>query len=142
MKKIIALVLTAVMLVALAVSASAIQDHADGKTTNFWRDDKTNVAHSFVESYLARILPSLHHEYLAPLHFLHLLLLGDVAQPILHQDPCFHAPTFSLSSCSSLPSSFFLFLVVLIVGLSILSLRFVDINSNLSTFIPFFFSKV
>ncbi|MBR6920979.1 MAG: hypothetical protein IKH51_02175 [Clostridia bacterium] len=47
MKKIIALVLTAVMLVALAVSASAIQDHADGKTTNFWRDDKTNVAHSF-----------------------------------------------------------------------------------------------
>lgn len=47
MKKIIALALTAVMLVALAVSASAIQDHAEGKTTNFWRDDKTNVAHSF-----------------------------------------------------------------------------------------------
>ena len=42
-----AVAIAAVMLVALAVSAAAIQDHADGKTTNFWRDDKTNVAHSF-----------------------------------------------------------------------------------------------
>ncbi|MBQ7700723.1 MAG: hypothetical protein IJT49_10345 [Clostridia bacterium] len=47
MKKVIAIALTAVMLVVLAVSASAIQEHAEGKTTNFWRDDKTNVPHSF-----------------------------------------------------------------------------------------------
>ena len=47
MKKVLAIALTAVMLVVLAISAAAIQDHADGKTTNFWRDDKTNVAHSF-----------------------------------------------------------------------------------------------
>ena len=43
MKKIIAFVLVAVM---LAITANAVIRN-DGHTTDFWRDDKTNVKHSF-----------------------------------------------------------------------------------------------
>ena len=47
MKKVLAIVLAIAMLAVLGLTASAVQDHAEGKTTNFWRDDKTNVKHSF-----------------------------------------------------------------------------------------------
>ncbi len=46
MKKVLAIVIAVAMLAMLALTASAMHDHSD-TTTNFWRDDKTNVKHSF-----------------------------------------------------------------------------------------------
>lgn len=46
MKKILAVVLAVAMLAVLAISASAVLEHADGDTRNFTRD-KTHVNHSF-----------------------------------------------------------------------------------------------